>query len=83
MMDPVSLNQDETMTNRHSKQVVQIDYTGEQTLTESFVHGTSHFSPIKQRGDRTDLINVKTVGAFGLLSDRQSQNGHKVIELRQ
>ena len=51
---------------------------GEQTLSESFVHGTQKLSPIKQRGDKTDLVNVKTVGAFALLTDRS--NGRKVIE---
>ena len=51
---------------------------GEQTLSESFVHGTEKLSPIKQRGDRTDLVSVKTVGAFALLTDRS--NGRKIIE---
>ena len=90
MMDPISLNQDDTnkisteKAGQSSKQNVpqNNDQTGEQTLTESFVHGTSHFSPIKQRGEPTDLaINVKTVAAFGVLADRQ--NGHKVIKMRQ
>ena len=58
-----------------------VDYAGEHTLSESFVTGTSQFSPIKQSGGRTDLINVKTVGAFGILTNRVQ--GQKVVELRQ
>ena len=47
------------------KNSVNVEEAGEHTLSESFIVETSQFSPIKPYGERTDLINLKTDGAFG------------------
>ena len=66
----------------YSRQIpTSCDAPGERTISESFVQGTSELSPIKKKGEKTDLINVKTVGAYGHLTDRV--NGQKIIEQRQ
>ena len=54
------------------KQTRSSQRNAEQTVSDSFEQATDKISPIKQNF-KTELVNVKTVGSFGILTQRCNQ----------